>query len=224
MRVRFGNVQADSGSRQLWRESREVHLTPKAFDLLMLLIEQRPKVVSKSRIQAQLWPDAFVSEGNLPVIIGEVRRAIGDARPARFIRTVHGFGYAFSAPVEILSESEDLGGPARCWLVHEAHRITLMEGEHVLGREGPGVIPIESSTVSRRHARIVVTNGDAEIEDLGSKNGTLVRNQPVEGRKRLQDGDRIQLGSVLLTFRRSPAAGTTETQPPESSPSPEAGG
>src|SRR5262245_8500314 len=101
MEIRFGECTLDDLSRQLRRRSQAVELSAKADELLYLLIAARPRALSKSEMLAQLWPDTFVVEGNLSNLIAEVRTAIGDnAREPLFIRTVHGFGYAFSGVVE----------------------------------------------------------------------------------------------------------------------------
>ena len=63
--------------------------------------------------------------------------------------------------------------------------------------------------MSRRHARIVVTDGEAVIEDLGSRNGTSVGEEKIQGAVRLVDGDRLRLGSATMTFR---VFNPTETQ------------
>ena len=86
----------DAETRQLWRGEREFHLSPKAFDLLALLVARRPAAVSKIAIRELLWPDTFVSETNLPALVAEIRAALGDdAREPRFVRTLHRIGYAF---------------------------------------------------------------------------------------------------------------------------------
>ena len=57
MKVAFGPFTFDAGTRQLLRDGRELHLSPKAFDLLLLLLERRPAVVSKAEVLARIWPD-----------------------------------------------------------------------------------------------------------------------------------------------------------------------
>ena len=95
MRVRFGPFTVDVETRQLLRDGSEVHLSPKAFDLLCNLIEHRPRVVEKGELLGQIWPDTFVVDAGLNVLIGEIRRALSDdARQPRYLRTVHGVGYA----------------------------------------------------------------------------------------------------------------------------------
>jgi DNA-binding winged helix-turn-helix (wHTH) protein len=94
MRIRFGKCVLDSETRELSVSGQPVHLTPEAFELLEILIESRPRAVSKTEIHEKLWRDTFVSDGTLTSLLAEVRSAIGDSGGT--IRTVHRFGYAFS--------------------------------------------------------------------------------------------------------------------------------
>jgi len=97
VRVQFGDCTLDSDTRELFRGAEPVHLSPKAFRLLELLLEARPRALAKAEIHEKIWPDAVVSEATLASLIAEIREAIGDAgKDGRFIRTIHGFGYAFS--------------------------------------------------------------------------------------------------------------------------------
>src|SRR6187401_1188310 len=97
MRVRFGDCVLDTDTRQLFVGGAEVHLQPKAFQFLDLLIRNRPRVVPKEEIHERLWSGTFVSDGTLTSLLAEVRDAIGDdARHPRFVRTSHRVGYAFS--------------------------------------------------------------------------------------------------------------------------------
>jgi DNA-binding winged helix-turn-helix (wHTH) protein len=96
MKLRLGDMTFDPQARQLLRGRAEVHLSPKAFDLLAILIEERPRAVPKDELHQRLWPSTFVSEANLASLAAEIREALGDtARDPRFIRTAHRFGYAF---------------------------------------------------------------------------------------------------------------------------------
>src|SRR5215468_4222042 len=98
MRTHFQQFIVDSDTRQLLRGGTEVHLSTKAFDLLCVLLTRRPNVVGKEELLRQIWPDSYVTEANLNVLVGEVRRALGDnAQISQFIRTIHGVGYAFCA-------------------------------------------------------------------------------------------------------------------------------
>ena len=82
----------------------------------------------------------------------------------------------------------------------------------MVGRDPDCVVRIDSVTLSRRHAQIVVTNGEATVEDLGSKNGTHVNGMPVTQPVALRDGDQIDVGSVTLTYRIIDAASSTITR------------
>jgi len=100
MRLEFGAFIFDSDTRELRRAHQPVMLSPKAYQLLDILLHSRPKALSKSDLHDRLWPKTFVVEANLSNLVGEVRRALDDdPRRPRFIRTVHRFGYAFHADV-----------------------------------------------------------------------------------------------------------------------------
>jgi pSer/pThr/pTyr-binding forkhead associated (FHA) protein len=89
--------------------------------------------------------------------------------------------------------------------------IPLREGENILGRTDDAVAWIDSPRVLRRHACIIVSAGNATIEDL-SKNGTTVSGRRIDRPTPLEGGDQIELGPVLMTFRVFHATGATETQ------------
>jgi DNA-binding winged helix-turn-helix (wHTH) protein len=107
MKICFGDYALDLGTRLLSRSGATVHPSPKAFELLKLLVERRPNAVSKSELHQHIWPGTFVSDDSLSRLIVEVREAIDDdARKPRFVRTVHGFGYAFSADAEAVGDNQ----------------------------------------------------------------------------------------------------------------------
>jgi hypothetical protein len=180
--------------------------------MLELLIAARPRALSKAELQERLWPDTFVSETNLASLAAEIRRALA-RRDASALRTVHGFGYAFSADAR-----EEPGAPpeSRYRLVAASGEIPLSAGENIVGREPGARVRLDLPRVSRRHARILVEGPLVTIEDLGSKNGTYVGARRLAAPRRLDDGDEILIGSALLTFRVFSADGSTETglEPP----------
>jgi DNA-binding winged helix-turn-helix (wHTH) protein len=203
VKTRFGPFTLDSETRQLLRDDRDVHLPRKAFDLLSTLLTHRPRVLGKDELQAAIWPDSHVDAAGLNVLVGDVRRALGDdpKRP-RFIRTVHGVGYAFCADAVHIGESPP-GGPS-CWLVWGERTFRLADGENVIGRDPRSAIWLDAERISRRHASIVVdvAQDTVQLQDLGSTNGTFVRKARVADSVALSDGDEIRVGSVVLKFRR----------------------
>lgn len=200
----------DASSRQLMRDGRDVHLSPKAFDLLAALIDARPRVLTKNDLHARLWPGTFVSDVNLAGLVAEIRRALADdAHQPKYIWTAHRVGYAFRGPAEAVTTPTST--TSFCWLIKEGRRLPLRTGENILGRDSQEGVEIDSATVSRRHARIAVSTTEATLEDLGSKNGTFVGGAPVSGTVSLKDGDEIRIGSVVMRFRMTAPKGATAT-------------
>jgi DNA-binding winged helix-turn-helix (wHTH) protein len=215
MAVRFGPYVLDSETRQLRRDGRPVHLTPKAWELL---VRSRPRAVSKTAIERRLWPDAHVGKGSLTVLVAELRTALGDdARRPTWIRTAFRYGYAFAG--EAADEDAPRPGPGASpsqpapRVVWSRRVLPLAEGDNVVGRDEKASLRIDAPGISRRHAVIRVGDGEATIEDLGSKNGTYLRGGRLVGSAILQDGDVFVLGEVALIFRSSPKQGATTTVP-----------
>ena len=203
VRVRFAEWTFDPSTRELSRNGRAVRLSPKGFELLGYLLERRPDACRKQELHERLWPNTFVSEATLASLVAEVRTALRDnARKPRFVRTVRGFGYAFCGEA---TEETDPGGTTDegvCLRLTVGRReVDLREGENVLGRTRDAVVWIEGSSVSRRHARVVVRGDTATLEDLGSKNGTFLRGVRLTEPAPLADGDAFRLGDEWLTFR-----------------------
>jgi DNA-binding winged helix-turn-helix (wHTH) protein len=210
MRVRLGDVLFDADARVVLRGGTRVPLSPKAFQLLELLVSRRPNAVSKSDLQEALWPSTFVSEGSLTVLMAEVRKGIGDgARGCRLIRTVHGFGYAMDV---VAAEPEARSRGTGCSVVFEELELPLRDGQNLLGRDADCAVRIDRPSVSRHHARIVIANDDVVLEDLGSKNGTFLRGKPLAEAAALSSGDVIGLGSVTLRFVRHGPLPSTRTE------------
>lgn len=177
----------------------DVHLTSKAIDLLALLVARQPDAVSKREIHDHLWPNTHVSEVSLTTLIFELRAALGEsARKPRFIRTVHGFGYAFQGD----TGQNDTARETPFCVSHDGRDIILMRGENLLGRSRECRVRIDSARVSRRHARITIDGDAALIEDCGSTNGTWVGGERTSGRVRLADGDEITIAGVRVVFRK----------------------
>ena len=210
MRFRFGDCVLDSETHELLREERGVRVSPKAFQLLSLLIEKRPKALSKDELHAVLWPKTFVADTTLTGLVKELRAAIGDdARTPRFIRTIAAFGYAFSGEGREVKRPSPTG--SFCRVIGPDSQASLAPGDNILGRGPESVLWIDDDTVSRAHARVRVENESASIEDLSSKNGTFVEARRIEAPVVLRDGDRIRLGSLELRFRASGSPESTRS-------------
>jgi DNA-binding winged helix-turn-helix (wHTH) protein len=208
MRVLFGDFCFDSDRRELSARGTAIHLTPKALQLLQLLLERRPKVLRKEEIYEELWPGTFVEESNLSVLVAEVRAALRDeARKARFIKTAHGYGYGFIAD----ARAEKSGLPSSVRLRCRSRDFELLDGENIIGRDTDAVVRINAPGISRQHARITIRNDRVTIEDLGSKNGTYVQGRRIEGAQELNDGDEIRLSRELLVVLKAEARGSTLT-------------
>jgi DNA-binding winged helix-turn-helix (wHTH) protein len=209
MRVLFGDFVLDRATRQLLKNGELRPLEPKAYELLDLLISRRPAAVSKQEIRDGLWPDTFVSESHLSSLAARVRRALDTgAEGPSFLRTVHGFGYAFGAEA---IEEEGRRRPERAvaQIEWEGGVLRLMEGENVIGRGEEVAVRIDVEGVSRRHARIVADGEKFTLEDLGSKNGTYLREERLKGPAGLEDGEAFRLGRTVMVFRVPRSRGTT---------------
>src|SRR5262245_47363008 len=215
MTLTFGDCRLDLDGRRLSRAGREVHLSLKAFELLKLLIENRPRAFAKSELLERIWSDVFVSDGSLAKAVAEIRAAVGGrAEGERVIRTVHRFGYAFG--VEATEEPSDqalsLGDrQISWWLICGQREFVLADGRHIAGREHGISITLESPRVSRHHAQFDVDGMHITVTDLGSKNGTYVGATRISQPTSLNSGDEIRIGPYTLIVRRSTGA-LTETE------------
>jgi len=204
MRIRFGAFVLDEEARQLERGGHPIHLTPKALELLELLMERRPNAVTKAEIHDRLWPNTFVADVNLPVLVHELREALeDDPHEPHFLRTVTRFGYAFCGTARPEPEAPEWAAtcPFEYRLIWGIREIALQPGDNLLGRTHDATIWVDHSSVSRRHALLRVGEHGASLEDCGSRNGTYLGGDRVTEAVPLRDGDRILLGSALLVFR-----------------------
>jgi DNA-binding winged helix-turn-helix (wHTH) protein len=201
--IRFGTFEFDAQTRRLRREGVEIHLSPKAFELLALLVEAAPRVVAKRELHAKLWQGGAVADATLVALVKQLRRALDDHdRQAPLIRTVHRVGYALESAV--VRRERVLSGPTGCWLMAGQRRLPLVAGENIVGRDATAQVRLDDPVVSRRHARIAVNGTGSQIEDLGSKNGTFIDGKGLEARPvTLRDGNRIAFGTVMVTYRES---------------------
>jgi DNA-binding winged helix-turn-helix (wHTH) protein len=215
MRLRFGDHVFDSDTREVVRAGRSLAISPKAFALLELLIDARPRAVSTDELHSRLWPGIHVTAANLRNLVVELRAALGDdARRPGVIRTVPRFGYAFIAAASpdrgsSLTERGSSGHVYR--LVWGRREIAIDPGDNLIGRDREAVVWIDDDSVSRRHARISIGEEGATIEDLGSKNGTYVGGERIRGPVRLADRDAIRVGPATLRLRVLRRVGSTRS-------------
>ena len=211
--IRFSDFTLDADARELSRDGRSITLSPKAYQLLEMLVESCPKAISKHLLLERLWPDSYVVEKNLINLIVEIRHALHDDRAhPRFIRTVHRYGYAFQQTAANQDVSPAPAGPIRFRLTWADRTVALRDGEHVVGRDPELEIFLDSPGVSRRHALIRIDGGEATIEDLDSKNGTFVANTRLKAPARLADQEVFVVGSVRLTLSAVRPQPSTETE------------
>jgi DNA-binding winged helix-turn-helix (wHTH) protein/tetratricopeptide (TPR) repeat protein len=107
----FGRFRVDPDKQLLLRGEEPVALTPKAFQILLVLIRHGQTVVTKDDLLKAVWPDTFVEEGNLSRNVFMLRKALGDAPHDRFIVTVPGKGYRFAEQVRVVFAGESSAAP-----------------------------------------------------------------------------------------------------------------
>jgi DNA-binding winged helix-turn-helix (wHTH) protein len=195
---RFGEFTFDSESRLLLHRGAERHLSPKAQQLLHLLLEAQPRALSRQQLYDALWPSTFVCETNLASVVREVRCALGDdARASQYIRTMHRFGYAFRGDVTSPASLEFAAATLRC----EGQSHQLCEGDNVVGRAPEGRIVIAEPTISRQHAIITVHRDAFFIKDLHSTNGTYVNGQRIGPTPiAIRPNARIEFGATVASL------------------------
>jgi DNA-binding winged helix-turn-helix (wHTH) protein len=210
--VRFGIFEVDLETGELRRKGLKVRLQEQPFQVLRMLLERPGELVRRDDLRQRLWPAVLFAdfEPGLNKAVHKVRLALGDsADNPRFVETLAGRGYRFIATLEGNGRAADTPGPLR--VTWDGHTIPLSEGCNTIGREHDSTICIHLASVSRRHARIHVSGEKATLEDLGSKNGTLLKGRRIHSLSPLADGDEIRVGSVRLLFEGGSGRSATQT-------------
>ena len=191
-------IVVDLGAHLVRREGIEVHLAPKAFELLLILVRNQPNAVPHEQLHAALWPGVHVSETSLAALVTQLRKALGDSSgDGRVIRTLHRVGYAFIGEAVVAGHTPITGAPV-CRLIWRGESIEVPAGESVIGRDHGCAVQIDADSVSRRHAQLTVIGREVSIDDLGSKNGTWVAGERIDGTAPLRDGASFRVGSETI--------------------------
>ena len=206
----MSEIVVDVGARLVRRDGCDVHLAPKAFDLLVMLIKNQPNAVAHERLHAALWPGVHVSETSLAALITQLRKALDDASgEGRMIRTLHRVGYAFVGDAIVTGHTA--GASPFCRLIWRGEPIELFPGTSVIGRDRGCAVHIDADSVSRHHARVSIADNEVRIEDLGSKNGTWLEGERIQGSAALTDGASFRVGSETVRIEISVDARSTKT-------------
>lgn len=216
--VRFGIFEVDLATGEVRRKGRKIRLQEQPFQVLRMLLERPGELVRREDLRQRLWPAVLFAdfEQGLNKAVHKVRLALGDsADNPRFVETLARRGYRFIATLEgngrVAGREPAPPRPVAFSLIWEGRASPLSEGCNTIGREHDSTICIHLASVSRRHARIHVSGETAVLEDLGSKNGTLLKGQRIHSLSPLADGDEIGVGSARLVFHAASSRSATQT-------------
>lgn len=195
----FDQFELDCASGEVRREGSLLALRPKVYALLVYLVSHRGRLIPKDELIRAIWGDVSVSDGSLNRAIAELRGALGDeSGDPHLIETVPRRGYKFIGKVaESKRTAERTSGFI---LITPERTIPLPVGETIIGRTPECRVQIIGPSVSRRHARIVISEQGAAIEDLQSLNGTYVEDQKIDQSTPLKHGDQIRIGKERVRF------------------------
>lgn len=216
----LGDWKVEPGLNRVSRGHEVVQLEPRVMDVLAVLARRLGQPTSRRDLIDAVWRTEFVADNTLSSAIAELRRVFGDdARHPRYIETISKRGYRIVADIVPIVPDPEPSDPSALAasadglkLVSEDREYALVVGDNVIGRSSDVDVVVDSSRVSRRHARITVGDDGAVLEDLGSKNGTFVGDERLEGARRLRHGDEIRLGRELMVFRFTVSEGWTLTE------------
>lgn len=208
-----GNWRIEPDFDRISSGNEQVRIPPRVMQVLVCLAAHAGEVVTRRQLIDDVWSTRYVTAAALTRSIFLLRKALrDDPKDPSYVHTVPRRGYRLVARV---SEETGTAGltaddTAGCWLVVGERTYTLREGENMIGRAAETQVRVCSPLVSRRHARVTVNGGHITIEDLDSKNGTVLHGQRIIGERPLRDGDVITVGSTVMVFRlHSPLDSTT---------------
>lgn len=205
---RFRGFELDVDGFVLRRSAERIKLERIPMELLILLVQNAGALVGRSQLQALWGPEIYVEhDSSINTAIRKIRQALGDkAERPRFIETVVGKGYRFVGRIE--GRAAVHNQPRYC-LTRGKQEFLLNAGENIIGRDADVQVHVDHPAVSRRHARILVEQGRAAVEDLGSLHGTFVNGHRADAMTDLTSSSIIGLGPITLTFLLLPVAAST---------------
>lgn len=217
MRFRFDDFLLDTVDETLHRAGQRIVLRTKSLQVLGVLVGRAERLVTRSELLDEVWPDAPIHEQGLSVCIKEIRAVlVDDPRQPRYIETAHGRGYRFRAAVtaEPVSDTATITHDERVveitsagllciWSSGRAHSVgvPLLDGAREIGRGPLGRWTLTDAAVSRRHARVTRVAKHWRVEDCGSRNGCFVDGQPlVRASAPALAGSLLRMGETLFVL------------------------
>ncbi len=217
MSLRFCGCTLDVEARRLFRGADEVHLSPKAFETLRALVENRPRAMSKAELLRRVWPDVIVSEVSLARVDQRNSRDVG-RRPTG-PDSPHGSFTRLRVRGRDRRQWFQVSGPGvyegieSGWLISATRTLPLLRrgadhrpgsGARNLSRFAQSVHGATRESISRAlRQRLKISN---------SKNGTFVENARVQVPTALHHGDEIRIGRFKFVFQLEESIGSTETE------------
>jgi len=163
----FDGFRVDVSERLLFKENREVPLTPKVFDTLLVLLENSSHVLTKKELMEQVWPDSFVEENNLAQNISILRKALGESKEGEhYIQTVPKRGYRFVADVTSTGDDEEtmiVRERTRARIVVERSDDDVLPGARVIDLAPGEVVHQLESPLQRPPETMYARSGDVNI-------------------------------------------------------------
>src|SRR6185503_7712358 len=196
---KFGSFLLDQGERTLLNGEEHVSLTPKVFDILVVLVENAGRLVTKERLLEEVWPETFVEEANLSVNIATLRKALGtDQGKQQYIETISKRGYRFAANVVrveaesvVKSDSSVTSAPATTDTPQATNSLAVLPFENVSGQADFEYLS-DGLTES-------IINGLSHLQNLRvSSRNTVFRYKLTAGMDPQEIGQKLGVCSVVI--------------------------